>query len=234
LVTLAFFSVSESKLAPYILPMMPALAAIVGARVAYTSQGFLRSMAHVTGGLLAFLAMGFVVYAVRKFGFLPHDAMPWVVAGGVAGLSSLVVTWKRDTPVASVAWVAAACAILGWQCLLSAYSELPERSSYKLVMSVKRAIGPQTQLFSIGQYRETISPYLQRTLTLVDFEGELAFGLGEEPAAALSNEAFLARWSTATDAVAFIAPGIFADWQTRGLQGRVIGGDNRTLVISRL
>ena len=30
------------------------------------------------------------------------------------------------------------------------------------------------------------------------------------------------------------APDILDEWRNRGLQGRVIGGDNQTLVVSRL
>jgi hypothetical protein len=101
-------------------------------------------------------------------------------------------------------------------------------------MTVKPLIGPQTELFSIGQYRETLSPYLQRTLTLVEFEGELAFGISQEPARALQAAAFLARWNSSTNAVVFIPPAILDAWRSRGLQGRVIGGDNQTLVVSRL
>jgi 4-amino-4-deoxy-L-arabinose transferase-like glycosyltransferase len=233
-VTLTFFSVSESKLAPYILPMMPPLAALVGAQ-ARDSARFVRRVALFMGGLLPFLAVGFAIYAVRRYGFFPQSAIPWLFAGAVAGVYGVFATWKpQRTGVVAGAWATAASAILGWQCLLSAYAELPERSSYKLVMSVKPSIGPQTELFSIGQYRETLSSYLQRTLTLVEFEGELAFGVSQEPSAALNAETFLSRWNASTSAVAFIPPGIFAAWQKRGLQGRVIGGDNQTLVVSRL
>jgi 4-amino-4-deoxy-L-arabinose transferase-like glycosyltransferase len=232
-VTLLFFSASESKLAPYILPMMPALAAVIGASVA-ESPTFVRTMARVTGVLMPFLAMGFVVYTLRRYGFFPQTAVHWLVAAFSAGVYGVWATWKRDVPAAAAVWATAASAVLAWQCLLSAYTELPERSSYKLVTTIKPLIGPQTELFSIGQYRETLSPYLRRTLTLVDFQGELEFGLSEEPSRALTTEAFLAHWNASTNAVAFIAPGILDAWRTRGLQGRVIGGDNQTLVVSRL
>jgi hypothetical protein len=89
-------------------------------------------------------------------------------------------------------------------------------------------------LFTIGQYRETLSPYLKRTLTPVAFEGELEFGLSEEPSLGMKADAFLAHWNTSTNAVAFIAPAILEEWRSRGLQGKVIGGDNQTLVVSRL
>jgi 4-amino-4-deoxy-L-arabinose transferase-like glycosyltransferase len=232
-VTLVFFSVSESKLAPYILPMIPPLAAIIGAHLA-ESPTFVRRMARFSGGLLLFLAVGFSVFAIRRYGFLPPTAIPWLIAASIAAAYGVFATWKRDATRAAVVWATAASAILGWQCLLSAYTELPERSSYKLVMTVKPLIGPQTELFTIGQYRETLSPYLHRTLTPVDFDGELAFGISEEPARALNAAAFLARWNASTNAVAFISPEIIDTWRAKGLQGRVIGGDNRTLVVSRL
>lgn len=232
-VTLLFFSVSESKLAPYILPMMPALAAVIGASVA-ESPTFVRTMARVTGVLMPILAVGFVIYTLRRYGFFPQTAVHWLIAAFSAGVYGVWATWKRDVPAAAAVWATAASAILAWQCLLSAYTELPERSSYKLVTTIKPLIGPQTELFSIGQYRETLSPYLRRTLTLVDFQGELEFGLSEEPSRALTTEAFLAHWNASTNAVAFIAPGILDAWRTRGLQGKVIGGDNQTLVVSRL
>jgi 4-amino-4-deoxy-L-arabinose transferase-like glycosyltransferase len=231
--TLVFFSVSESKLAPYILPMMPALAAVVGVHVAAGSERFVRRVAQFMGGLLLFLAAGFAVYAIRHFGFFPLTALPWLLIAAAAGLLGALAARILEGVEPRAVWAAAASAILGWQCLLSAYTELPERTSYKLVMSVKSAIRPETELFTIGQYRETLSPYLRRTLTPVQFDGELAFGISEEPSAALSAQAFLARWNVATDAVAFIAPGIFDTWQKRGLHGKVIGGDNQTLVVSR-
>jgi len=232
-VTLAFFSVSESKLAPYILPMMPPLAAIIGAHLAQNPT-FVRRVAQIMGGLLPLLAAGFCVYASRRYGYLPPTAIPWLIAASVAAVYGVLATWKRDVTPAALAWATAASAILGWQCLLSAYTELPERSAYKLVMTVRPLIGPHTELFTIGQYRETLSPYLQRTLTLVEFEGELEFGISQEPGRALDAAAFLSRWNAATNAVVFIPPAILDTWRSRGLQGRVIGGDNQTLVVSRL
>jgi 4-amino-4-deoxy-L-arabinose transferase-like glycosyltransferase len=231
-VTLLFFSASESKLAPYILPMMPALAAVTGVSVA-RSTTFVRTMARVTGVLMPLLAVGFVIYTLRRYGFFPQTAIHWLVAAFSAAVYGVWATWKADAQPAAAVWATAASAILGWQCLLSAYTELPERSSYRLVTTIKPLIGPQTELFSIGQYRETLSPYLQRTLTLVDFKGELEFGLSEEPARAPAPEAFLAHWNASTHAVAFIAPAILDTWRSRGMQAKVIGGDNQTLVVSR-
>jgi 4-amino-4-deoxy-L-arabinose transferase-like glycosyltransferase len=227
-----FFSISESKLAPYILPLFPALAAVIGASAAQ-SPTFVRTMARMTGVLMPVLAGGFVFYTLRRYGFFPQTAVYWLSAAVSAGAYGVWATWKGQGPPAAAVWATAASAILGWQCLLSAYTELPERSSKKLVMTVAAQIGPETELFTVGQYRETLSAYLRRTLTVVDFQGELEFGLAEEPGRGLTNEAFLARWNAATNAVAFIPPAVLETWRSRGLQGKVIGGDNQTLVVSR-
>jgi len=232
-VTLLFFSASSSKLAPYILPMMPALAVVTGVWMS-SSPTFVRTLARVTGVLMPVLAVGLFIYTMRRYGYFPQSAIQWVIGAVVIGLYGVWATLRREVPAAAAVWATAASAILGWQCLLSAFTELPERSSYKLVMTIKPLIGPQTELFSIGQYRETLSPYLGRTMTVVGFQGELEFGMSEEPSRTLTAEAFLARWNAATNAVAFIPPDIIEEWRSRGLQGKVIGGDNQTLVVSRL
>lgn len=232
-ITLIFFSASSSKLAPYILPMMPTLAAIIGVSVS-ASPTFVRTLARVTGVLMPVLVVGLFIYTMRHYGYFPQSAIQWVIGAVVIGLYGVWATSRREVPAAAAVWATAASAILGWQCLLSAFTELPERSSYKLVTTIKPLIGPQTELFSIGQYRETLSPYLGRTMTVVGFQGELEFGLSEEPSRTLTPEAFLAHWNESNNAVAFISPSIVEEWRSRGLQGRVIGGDNQTLVVSRL
>jgi len=232
-ITLLFFSVSSSKLAPYILPMMPTLAAVIGASVA-ASPTFARTMARITGVLMPVLAAGLVIYTMRRYGYFPQSAIQYLIGALSVGVYAVWATWKREVREAAVVWATAASAILGWQCLLSAFTELPERSSYKLVKTIKPLIGPQTELFTIGQYRETLSPYLGRTMTVVQFQGELEFGLTEEPSLGLSADAFLTHWNASTNAVAFIAPGILEEWRSRGMQAKVIGGDNQTLVVSRL
>jgi 4-amino-4-deoxy-L-arabinose transferase-like glycosyltransferase len=232
-ITVVFFSLSESKLAPYILPMMPALAAVMGAYLADRPYS-IRWISRFVAVFVPLIAVAFMVWTMRRYGFLPSSSVQWLAAAAVASVWGLFASWKEPGTATGPVWMTAAGAILSWQCLLSGYSELPERSAHKMVMTIKPLIGPRTELFSIGQYRETLSPYLQRTLTLVQFEGELAFGLAEEPGSQLTREQFLARWNAASDAVVFLNPSLLDDWRKAGLQGKVIGGDNDTLAVSRL
>src|SRR6185437_4346164 len=60
--TLVFFSLSDSKLATYILPMFPLLAAFTGVTVAGRPR-FLARSTGVAAGLALFVAAGLLVYS---------------------------------------------------------------------------------------------------------------------------------------------------------------------------
>lgn len=233
--TLVFFSASGSKLAPYIQPMFPPLAVIVGVYVA-DRTGFLRRMSVITAILVTFVAVGLLIYSAVRNSFVPHEAVIWAAAAVIAMLVAVGAAWTQQRRgVMASALVVAAAGTLAWQCFMTALGVVPPvRSARDLVMAVKPYVHPQTALFSVGQYRETISPYLQRTLTLVEFEGELEFGLHAEPGKQMATAAdFVTRWNSSTDAVAFFGPKVWDAYRHRGLPGRVIAADNYTVAVSR-
>lgn len=235
-VTLVFFSASGSKLAPYILPMFPVLAALAGAHAAEPWR-LAKQAARIGAGLVVLIAVAAVVYSARRNAFVPGQALLWLAAAALIALLAPLATLRfarLEAPTATV--VTAAAAILAWQCLLCAYAVIPPaRSARDLVAATRPAVGAQTRLYSVGQYRETISPYLGRTLTLVGYEGELAFGLAAEPGRQeLSVGAFKALWGTSCDAVAFFDPGIWDSWRRQGFPGRVLAADSYTVAVSRL
>ena len=115
------------------------------------------------------------------------------------------------------------------------YTVIPPARSAKALMQVVRPfVSAHTPLYSVGQYRETISPYLGRTLQLAGYEGELRFGLDEEPWRRMSIEQFAERWSAGGPAVAFFDPEVWDTLRRRGLPGRVLAADNHTVAVSRL
>jgi 4-amino-4-deoxy-L-arabinose transferase-like glycosyltransferase len=235
-VTLVFFSVSGSKLAPYILPMFPPLAALAGAALPEPRRLAVHA-ARIGAGLVLAVAAGLLIYSSRRNSFVPGAAFDWALAAGVAGLAGVVATLRMARLRETTAAVAvAAAAILAWQCLLCEYAVIPPaRSARELVAAARPWVGPQTSLYSVGQYRETVSPYLGRTLALVGYQGELAFGIRAEPGRQdLTVAVFIARWSASRDAVAFFDPGIWDSWRRRGFPGRVIAADNYTVAVSRL
>jgi 4-amino-4-deoxy-L-arabinose transferase-like glycosyltransferase len=234
-VTLLFFSASGSKLAPYILPMFPPLAAIIGVH-AGEQRAFLRRIATVGAVLVVIVAGGMLVYSALHNSFVPHLAVAWVGAAvAVMFVAILIMRMQRGSDAVVPTVAIAAALTFAWQCFLTAYVVIPPtRSAKGLVAAAQPYIHPQTALFSVGQYRETISPYLQRTLILVQFRGELDFGLNAEPGRQEASAAqFEARWNASTDAVAFFGPQLWDEYRHKGFPGRVIAADHYTVAVSR-
>jgi 4-amino-4-deoxy-L-arabinose transferase-like glycosyltransferase len=232
-VTLVFFSASGSKLAPYILPMIPALSALTGARAPAPLQ-LARHGARIGAAFVLPAAAGLLIYSVHRNSFVPHEAIGWAVAATLVALAAAALSFMRRGGELTTVLPAALGASLAWQCLLCEYTVIPPtRSARDLVRAVRPLVGAQTPLYSVGQYRETVSPYLGRTLQLVGYEGELHFGLTEEPQRRMSEAQFAARWSAGSSGVAFFDPGVWDSWRRRGLPGRVIAADNYTVAVSR-
>ena len=233
--TVVFFSASGSKLAPYIQPVFPPLAAVWGVYVAQR-EDFVRLPGVVTAILVTLVGSALLIYSALHNSFIPQQAVVWVAIAAVAVIFAAAAGYTRQKPdEPPLPLVIATLAVVAWQCFLTALSVVPPaRSARDLVATVKPYVHPQTTLYSVGQYRETISPYLQRTLTVVNFEGELQFGLHAEPGKQMATEAdFIARWSAGTDAVAFFGPRVWDMFRRRGLPGRVIAADNYTVAVSR-
>lgn len=234
-VTLLFFSASGSKLAPYILPMVPLLAALAGAHTADLGA-FVRRAAAIGAALVTFVGLGLLIYSALHNSFIPQAAVHWCAAAIAMVLAGLLLGRLRlAMSAATGALGTALAALLAWQFLLCAYAVIPPaRSARELVNEVRPLISAGTPLYSVGQYRETISPYLGRTLQLAGYEGELQFGLGEEPQKRMTIEEFAERWRAGGAAVAFFEPEVWDRWRRQGLPGRVLGADEHTVAVSRL
>jgi hypothetical protein len=193
-------------------------------------------MAVITAILVTLVCVGVLIYSALHNSFIPQAATVWAAIAVVAMLVAVFASWHKErTAAIAPAVVVAAAAAFAWQSFMTALGIVPPaRSARDLVAAVKPYVHPQTALYSVGQYRETISPYLQRTLTVVEFEGELEFGLHAEPGKQMATPAdFVTRWDASTDAVAFFGPKVWDTYRHRGLPGRVIAADNYTIAVSR-
>jgi 4-amino-4-deoxy-L-arabinose transferase-like glycosyltransferase len=233
-VILVFFSASGSKLAPYILPMVPVLAALTGAYLKDPGR-LARHAARAAAPLVVLVAAGLLIYSARRNSYVPREALYWAVAAVAAALIAALGSFRTRVGALGTVLVAVLGASLAWQFLLCEYTVIPPaRSAKALARAVQPFLGPRMPLYSVGQYRETLSPYLGRALQLAGYEGELRFGLDEEPQRRMSIEQFAERWSAEGSAVAFFDPGVWDTWRRRGLPGRVLAADNYTVAVSRL
>ncbi len=244
--TLVFFSISDSKLATYILPIFPPLAVFTGLAIS-RRPGFLARTAAAAAGLALFVAGGLLVYSHHRNGMIPAQAADWAIAAAVAVVLALVASFRRETaqtrsgPASqpmSGALPSLAVALLfvfTWQALLCEYTVIPpSRSAYALVQAVAPDVHRGTVLYSVGQYRQTIPPYLGRKLILVGYAGELHFGEMRQPDLEQATPAqFVQQWEASRDAIAFFAPGVWDRYRRQGLPGHVIARDSFTIAVSR-
>ena len=201
-VTLLFFSVSQSKLPPYILPVLPAVAWLIGDHVSQCAAGSMRRrfMALAIFWLLA------LVYVL--FGPLPtrDDASPemfrqvfdWAAAGFALALAGAICAWwlaRRERILASTV-CAAFGALLAVSSLFADFDLLRHvRSRRDLAQQLAPLADPNKPFYSVWTYDHSLSFYLGRALTVVDYRGELEFGQQQEPTKSLPNtKAFLGKW----------------------------------------
>ncbi|MGZ5819201.1 MAG: glycosyltransferase family 39 protein, partial [Burkholderiaceae bacterium] len=110
-------------------------------------------------------------------------------------------------------------------------------AGYNHVDAIKAELTPQTTLYTVGRYEQSLPFYLQRTMTLVAHMDEMEFGLQQEPQLWIPTvEAFAVKW-TADRAdnkkdIAIINPDMFPGLQQRGLPMRVIAQDPRRVIVT--
>jgi 4-amino-4-deoxy-L-arabinose transferase-like glycosyltransferase len=238
-----FFSISGSKLPSYILPIFPALALLIAC--------YLESASHkavvISAGLLAVcsaVGLAFVsripAMTSRPYEIPLYQAYtPWVGAVAVFALVASVLAVllaRRHRQWAIV--ILAATGFLSGQLLMLGHEPLGRYSAGALhVPAIEAELTPQTPIYSVGRYEQSLPFYLRRTLILVQHADEMAFGLQQEPQLWLPTlDAFIAKWTAdhanRKKAVAILHPDIFAKLQKMAVPMRVIAQDPRRVIVT--
>jgi len=187
-VVIVFFSASQSKLAPYILPIFPALALLVGDYVTRASSAAIRR--HLLG-IAAFWA---IVLAYLVFGPLPHrrgippevmfDVLHWVGAGAFVAMAcagAAAVMAGRDRIRAAILTMSTGTLLLLTILIVHFDAAREIRSGFEMAERIQPHLAADKPIYCVWTYDHSLAFYLQRNLTVVGYVGELAFGLQQEP-----------------------------------------------------
>src|SRR3569832_62893 len=238
-----FFSISNSKLPSYILPIFPALALLIAWRLENgSSKDLLFSSA-----LLAVFCVVVLVFVLCFLGLAgnPYEAplyqsYTWrVAAAAVLGLlgsaaSLLLARRQREWSIL----VLAATGFVGGLFVMLGLEPLGRYAVGALhVPALDAELTPQTLLYAVGRYEQALPFYLQRTLTLVEHADELEFGLEQEPQLWIPKRAdFIKKWSADSAAgkksVAILNPDVYAEFQKNGVPMRIIAQDPRRVIVA--
>ena len=236
-----FFSVSDSKLPPYILPIFPALAWLIGDYLTRVSARTLRWQLLFTFLLGALVTAGVVI----KYSDFPDPVTPaplyaayapWLIAAAViwlAGVAAAIGFCQRQRIEAAVISVAAV-GLISTQLILAGHDALsPSSSSYDFAQQLKPQLKADTPFYCLQMYDQTLPFYLERTCTLVAHQDEMAFGLEQEPHKWIPTEAeFLAQRAQLRGAVVLMPPDKYDQLLAQHVPLKLLVRDTRRVAAS--
>lgn len=240
-VVFVFFSASNSKLLPYILPMFPALALLIGARLTQLGARALAWQAlpaALAGIVVLALVPGIERYASREVEVeMFRDYADWLIAAGllqIAGAAACArLAWRGRAAAALV--VLAFAGLVFAQLVLSGHESLSRaKSAYHIVQEIKPELKPGMPFYSVDTYDQSLQFYLRRSTTMVAYKDELGFGIEQEPEKFIPELAqFERNWNAGREALALMSPATYATLRAQGLPMRVVARDTRRIIVAR-
>ena len=240
-VVFVFFSVSDSKLVSYILPIFPALALLIGdrlSRIGARALAWQTLPAALAGIALLALLPGIERYASREVPVeMFRNYADWLIPAGLlltAGAAGCAwLAWRGRTN-AAIALLACAGLVFA-QLALSGHESLSQaNSAYHIVQKIKPELKPGMPFYSVDTYDQSLQFYLRRTTTMVSYKDELGFGIAQEPGKFIPTVAqFEKTWEADSDALALMSPRTYDSLRAEGLPMRLVARDTRRVIVSR-
>jgi len=240
-----FFSLSSSKLPPYILP---ALAGVALAAAPVLARDWQRTM-RITGGTLAIGGIAGATLAFPAARAITVDAVresylanaQWMVAGmcvlALAGLLAMMLARRRRVAALALLVVGG---MLGCQlAAVTAYRIDAYFSAERLIETISggealRPFEPATPFYSVDLFDQSVPFYLGRTVILVKERGEVAWGIARAPDNFVPDIAtFAARWRGERRAYAIMSRSTYDALAADRLPMHVLAQDGRRIVVTR-
>ena len=235
-VIFSFFSLSSSKLIPYIVPVLPPLAILVGRTVVDIWGGGNRRSMLVGLSLSSLLTIlfgaAFVAYPYVQDRLPSELLIPQLVHKGIILLIGTVMAWwaYRKRSLGKVLICLALTGIVftfSFKTGFYLYDRI--NSSRQLSDIIKPHLTQEDLVVQYGEYNQGIPFYLERRNVLVNYLGELEFGAKREtdPSWFIDGQEFLALWEGDRRVFVVIPARVWPQVQEK-LDGAFILGTNWT------
>jgi 4-amino-4-deoxy-L-arabinose transferase-like glycosyltransferase len=240
-----FFSISKSKLPAYIVPIFPALALLISQYLHHISAK--KIIWRVLP--ICLLALGLTLAVPFALDYLPVVDSPlnvaemnaryayWLMAAFAVLFIGTMYAMRlllRDARIAGMAALSFS-ALIAWQLVWMGYeTRSPLQSSYDIAQKIRPHLKPDTPIYNIGYYDQPLPFYLQRTVTLVNFQDELALGIKQEPHKYIASvDEFIGTWLKQDDAIALMPNQVYQALTKEKLLMQVIANDGRRVIIKK-
>ena len=236
-----FFSVSDSKLASYILPIFPALAALVALHL----RGGAIKQRHIGDALFSggvgLVGLFFVPLVIHRATTLELEAIyrlyqPWLyVAAALFLLGGIVAFFlARRQPLVAIMTLATTSFFSGQTIILGhdAFGEV--NSAHDIALRIRPQVPQNVPFYSVNTYDQSFQFYLQRTTTMVDYKDELEFGIRQEPQKFIPDiGGFVAAWRQAPAAWALMPPDTWEQLNAQGLPMIEVARDLHRVIVRK-
>lgn len=229
---LLFFSVSGSKMPPYILPIFPTAALLTGWRLTSlrgtTLAWYVSPMIPLS--IVALVTLPFI----KTSGDTPVEVIaaykPWIAVAAVFSIvTAAYAIWiARRGNVRGAAIVIGLAGLIGALLVVNGHESVsPSMSAYRTAQQVRPYLKPGIPFYSVGTYDHTLDFYLGRTVTLVEYRDEMDYGLQQEPRLAIPTiDEWKTVWKQQPYALALVEKKIYRQLEAERFPMRLIANDH--------
>lgn len=198
----AFYTFSQSKLIPYILPIFPPIAMLVGNYLASFWPNK-RSLAVDMGFYtLAILNLMLAIAAISATFMLNFNEQVITkqnlyIAATLMVLTAITTTFcYRRRGLGSGLIILTTFIAALWLYINPIITTINRQSIKPLITIMQQKLQPTDEVISYGQYYQELPFYLQRIVTVANFTGELAFGMQHQDTSSwmIDQKTFWQRW----------------------------------------
>ncbi|MDR0632415.1 MAG: glycosyltransferase family 39 protein [Holosporaceae bacterium] len=205
---LCFFSLSNSKLIPYILPILPPLTLITGITLVDSldsgSKDFQKGVCiNVTLFLVAFIAYFFAKSEIEDVLQNSDATLLMNIFAGLLILAGSILIFPLYFRVSKIAVILAYMFVganMMWIINKASvfYQEVKKPTTKQLAESINLNRREEDLVFCYKRYYQDFPVYLNSTVGVVDFVGELQFGANADPSndKLITEDKFWKLWST--------------------------------------
>lgn len=168
---------------------------------------WLRTDAYITAALSVLVLLGGVFAnrfaSERKPIELFENFRLWIMAAAVFLFISAACQFYKTRHIQRNVAIAGLCSLLGIQMLGWGFQEIAvSRSSRDIADAIFRNRLSDSNVYSVEDYPQSLPFYLNKTITIAEYKGELEMGIDAEPGEWLENaDEFIDRWNNEEQAV---------------------------------
>lgn len=190
-----FFSASHSKLVPYILPVMPPLALLLGKDMLAHERSTVEWW--FTLAILAVFAGAAVLVPAFVRQVLPSMSYYfWIISAAITTVILVLCILFREQRKQAALYVLGVSSVLMFTGMIYLWSSIADRSIKPLALIIKAQYQPGDEIIAYGKYIQDLPLYTEQLVTLVDKRGELEYGIVHEDHSDrfITSATFFKRW----------------------------------------